>query len=147
MNSVSDECTSNSCSHKKPSFSQNPTAQKLNGLEMTICRQNLGTYLFVSGLFALVHIKSSSMTVSTNHDNDNERLHGAHWGKEQTKPSNISDKKILRGWNLNHIRNKIEIWFHYNHSGYTLSPSGIEFYCKNSTVLLENLMCYSTQKP
>lgn len=65
---MSDECTSNSCSHKKPSFSQNPTAKKLNGLEMTIWSQNLETYLFVSGLLTLVHRKSSSMTVSTNHD-------------------------------------------------------------------------------
>lgn len=68
MNSVSDECTSNSFSHKKPSFSQNPTALKLNVLEMAIWSQNLETYLFVSGLFALVHRKSPSMTVSTNHD-------------------------------------------------------------------------------
>lgn len=65
---LSDERTTNSFSHKKTSFSQNPTAQELNGLEMTIWGQNLETYLFVSGLFALVHRKSSSMTVSTNHD-------------------------------------------------------------------------------
>lgn len=68
MNSVSDECTSNSFSHRKPSFSQSPTAQKLNVLETAIWSQNLETYLFVSGLFALEHRKSSSMTVSTNHD-------------------------------------------------------------------------------
>lgn len=65
---MSDECTSNSFSHKKPSFSQSPPAQKFNVLEMAIWSQNSGTYLFVSGLFALVHRKSSSMTVSTNHD-------------------------------------------------------------------------------
>lgn len=68
MNSVSDECTSNSFSQKKPSFSQNLTAQKLSILEMAIWSQNLEMDLFVSGLFALVHRKSPSMTLSTNHD-------------------------------------------------------------------------------
>lgn len=94
MNSVSDECTTDSFSHKKSSFSQNPTAQKLNVLETAIWSQNLETYLFVSGLFALVHRKSPSMTMSTNHDTMTMKDCMEPTGeKKQTKPSNISDKK------------------------------------------------------
>ena len=65
---MSDECTSNSLSHKKPSFSQNPTAQKLGVLDKAIWSQNLETYPFVPALFALVHRKSPSMTMRTNRD-------------------------------------------------------------------------------
>ena len=97
MNSVSDECMSNSFSHKKPSFSQNPTAQKLGVLDKAIWSRNLETYPFVPALFALVHRKSPSMTMRTNHDTMTVKDCMEPTGKKkpnQTKPPNISDKKL-----------------------------------------------------
>ena len=65
---MSDECTNNSFGHKKPSFSWNPTAQKLGVLDKAIWSLNLETYPFVPALLALVHRKSPSMTTRINHD-------------------------------------------------------------------------------
>lgn len=153
MNSVSDECTSNSLSHKKPSFSQNPTAQKLGVLDKAIRSLNLETYPFVPVLLALAHRKSPTMTMRTNHDTMTvkdcmEPTEGKkkNHPKQKPKPPNISCKKLTGDGNLNHIQNKINLIALQPSRLYFQLPSGTAFHCKNSTVLLESLMYNSTPK-